>query len=157
MEWILHENLALYKCTSIAEHLGLLASLTLEKAESQTSAPINVKQARSEPLTPVSIVIPCYNEQESLPYLAKTLASVESKLNDIGYTPELIFVDDRSQDETFNVMHSLFGEHKNVQILQHEANKGVAGGIMTGIRAAKTELVCSIDCDCTFDPHKLSK
>ncbi len=157
MEWILHENLALYKCTSIADHLGLSDELAIEKAADLSAIPTRAVRERTEPLTPVSIVVPCYNEQESLPYLAKTLASVETKLNDIGYTSELIFVDDRSQDDTFNVMHSLFGEHKNVQIIQHEVNKGVAGGIMTGIRAAETEIVCSIDCDCTFDPHELVK
>lgn len=154
MEWILHENLALYNCTSVADHLGLTCELAAS-VESKAAGSAAVRSYDLETLKPVSIVVPCYNEQESLPYLAKTLSSVESKLNDIGFTSQLIFVDDRSQDDTFNVMHTLFGNHKNVQIIQHEVNKGVAGGIMTGIRAAKTELVCSIDCDCTFDPHEL--
>ncbi|HRI04018.1 MAG TPA: glycosyltransferase [Pyrinomonadaceae bacterium] len=155
MEWILHENLALYDCTGVADHLGL----SRELAESVAAKIADIEPAAHDlnTLTPVSIVIPCYNEEESLPYLAKTLASVETRLNDIGYTSELVFVDDKSQDDTLNVMHSLFGEHRNVQILEHEVNKGVAGGIMTGIRAAKTEIVCSIDCDCTFDPHELVK
>ncbi len=158
MEWILNENLALYDCDGIASHLGL--SQEIRPAVPQLAAREQVTEVAAKPskdLTPVSIVIPCYNEQESLPYLAKTLTSVESRLNDIGFTSELIFVDDRSQDDTLNVMHSLFGDRKNIQILQHEVNKGVAGGIMTGIRAARTELVCSIDCDCTFDPHELAK
>ena len=158
MEWILHENLALYNCTSVADHLGLSGELAPSVAAKIADIePTRARKYDLDSLTPVSIVVPCYNEQESLPYLAKTLSSVETKLNDIGFTSELIFVDDRSQDETLNVMHSLFGQHKNVQIIHHEANKGVAGGIMTGIRAAKTELVCSIDCDCTFDPHELVK
>ncbi len=158
MEWILHENLALYDCDGIASHLGILDEIRSSAPQlAAREETIEAAAVSSRDLTPVSIVIPCYNEQESLPYLAKTLTSVESKLNKIGYTPELIFVDDKSQDDTWNVMHELFGERRNVQFIQHEANKGVAGGIMTGIRAARTEFVCSIDCDCTFDPHELAK
>ncbi len=158
MEWILHENLALYECTGVAEYLGLADSLKLAECERIVEpASITVSPTRAAELTPVSIVVPCYNEQESLPYLAKTLTSVEKRLNDIGFRSELIFVDDKSQDDTLNVLESLFGNRSSVQIIRHEANKGVAGGIMTGIRAAKTELVCSIDCDCTFDPHELVK
>ncbi|CAN5311743.1 hypothetical protein BH10ACI3_BH10ACI3_16960 [soil metagenome] len=158
MEWILHENLALYKCTGIADHLGLSRQL-VENVDVHYVDTSSVKIHSSDPdsLTPISIVIPCYNEQESLPYLAKTLASVEKKFNDIGFTTKLIFVDDKSQDNTLNMLNTLFSDDKHVQIIEHEANKGVAGGIMTGIRAAKTELVCSIDCDCTFDPHELVK
>jgi len=156
MEWILHENLALYKCTSVAEHLGLADTHVIaEPAQAAAGLAPSVKKQRD--LTPVSIVIPCYNEQESLPYLAKTLASVETRLQDIGYTSKLIFVDDKSQDNTLDVVHSLFGTRGDVRVVKHEVNKGVAGGIMTGLRAADTEIVCSIDCDCTFDPHELVK
>lgn len=157
MEWILHENLALYNCGGIADHLGLGRQMVTSATEIADVRSTKLRAQDIEKLKPVSIVVPCYNEQESLPYLAKTLASVESRLHDIGFTSELIFVDDQSQDDTLNVIHSLFGEHRNVQILRHEVNKGVAGGIMTGIRAARTDIVCSIDCDCTFDPHELAK
>lgn len=157
MEWILHENLALYKCTGIARHLGLTDGLKQVRQPPSEPVPPVAPIQPGENLTPISIVIPCYNETESLPYLAKTLASVETRLNDIGFTSELIFVDDKSQDDTIKTIKSLFGDRPNVQLLEHEANKGVAGGIMTGMRAARTEFVCSIDCDCTFDPHELVK
>lgn len=156
MEWILHENLALYNCTGIADHLGLNRETHISaEPVARLALPITVNGGSADDLTPVSIVIPCYNEQESLPYLAKTLASVEEGLNRIGYTSQLIFVDDKSQDDTLAVIHSLFGGSNGLQVVEHEVNKGVAGGIVTGIRAARTEIVCSIDCDCTFDPHEL--
>jgi glycosyltransferase involved in cell wall biosynthesis len=41
--------------------------------------------------------------------------------------------------------------------VRHEVNRGVALGILTGIRYAKTEIVASIDCDCTYDPHELGR
>lgn len=153
MEWILHENLALYKCTGIAEHLGI------EPQAVETSVDPSAIEVRTffdkAALTPVSIVVPCYNEQESLPYLAKTLASLENQLNGIGYASQLVFVDDRSTDNTLGVIDELFGGRDDVQVVRHEVNKGVAGGIISGIRAARTEIVCTIDCDCTFDPHEL--
>jgi polysaccharide deacetylase family protein (PEP-CTERM system associated) len=154
MEWILHENLALYKCTGIAEHLGIepqAVETTVEPAEAAAAA----KSIDRSALTPVSIVVPCYNEQESLPYLAKTLTAVENELNNIGYASQLVFVDDKSTDNTLGVIDELFGDRDDVQVVRHEVNKGVAGGIITGIRAARTEIVCTIDCDCTFDPHEL--
>jgi len=75
----------------------------------------------------------------------------------VGYTSNLLFVDDQSTDNTLGVIDRLFGGREDVQVVKHDVNKGVAGGIMTGIRAARTEIVCSIDCDCTFDPHELVK
>lgn len=156
MEWILHENLGLYDCVGVADHLGLRQEIHVSKEPAvavERRETIEVRDTKG--LIPVSIVIPCYNEQESLPYLAKTLDSVENGLNDIGFTTRLVFVDDRSTDETLSTIHELFGDREGLQVIEHEVNKGVAGGIITGIRAARTEIVCSIDCDCTFDPHEL--
>jgi glycosyltransferase involved in cell wall biosynthesis len=41
--------------------------------------------------------------------------------------------------------------------VRHADNRGVAAGILTGIQNASTEIVCSMDCDCTYDPHELAK
>lgn len=155
MEWILHENLALYRCNGIADYLGIADQLHHPRATENTEAPIDLAATPELPLTPVSIVVPCYNEQETLPYLANTMASVRSQLQAIGYDPHLIFVDDKSEDNTLAVINKYFARDENVKVLQHEVNKGVAAGIVTGIGAAETEIVCSIDCDCTFDPHEL--
>ncbi|HLM00848.1 MAG TPA: glycosyltransferase, partial [Pyrinomonadaceae bacterium] len=54
-------------------------------------------------------------------------------------------------------LKELFGARENVRIVRHDANRGVAAGIMTGLREARTEIVCSMDCDCTYDPHELEK
>ncbi|MBK6723129.1 MAG: DUF3473 domain-containing protein [Acidobacteria bacterium] len=127
MEWILHENLALYRCTSVADHLGIADDLVSEKVqEIVVDTPKKVK-AKAADLTPVSIVVPCYNETESLPYLAKTLRSVESQLNDIGYSSKIIFVDDCSTDNTVGTIEELFGGRDDVRIVRHEVNKGRRG------------------------------
>jgi polysaccharide deacetylase family protein (PEP-CTERM system associated) len=157
MEWILHEHLSLYDCIGGAKLLGLDDEIKVNIAEHVIDdEPLAVLSHSSKTHTPVSIVIPCYNEQEALPYLSNTLRAVEAGLLKNAYSPNFIFVDDRSKDDTFAELHRLFDDRPNFRILRHETNKGVAAGIMTGLRAAETELVCSMDCDCTYDPHELA-
>ncbi|MGI8669802.1 MAG: DUF3473 domain-containing protein [Aridibacter sp.] len=157
MEWIIKENLELYDFCNVAEFLGLKNSLSVESGESRVESQIAKPQKSKiqNPKSKISIVIPCYNETEALDYLSRTSRSVEDELNENGYDVNFIFVDDKSTDNTFEKLHQLFGRKENVRILQHEQNQGVAAGIMTGIKAAETEIVCSMDCDCTYDPHEL--
>ena len=103
----------------------------------------------------VTLVVPCYNEEHSLPYLANTLRSVRDALSR-NYEIEAIFVDDHSSDRTWQVLDELFAGHPDVVRIRHETNRGVAASILTGLRHAGTEIVCSIDCDCSYDPHDLA-
>ncbi len=151
MEWVVNEYLRKYEFVGGAEFLGI----KVESQESKLESPVEtIQNPKSKIQKPITIVIPCYNEEEALPYLANTLRSVEEKLSR-NYKPAFIFVDDCSKDNTLNKLKELFGGRENVQIVQHETNKGVAAGIMTGIKMAETEIVCSMDCDCTYDPHEL--
>jgi polysaccharide deacetylase family protein (PEP-CTERM system associated) len=160
MEWIIKENLELYDFCDVAEFLDLKDSLQVQSPKSEVqSQKLKVQSPKSEvqnPKSKISVVIPCYNESEALNYLSRTLCSVEEELNEKGFHANFIFVDDRSSDDTFDKLHQLFGEKENFRIIQHETNQGVAAGIMTGIKAAETEIVCSMDCDCTYDPHELA-
>jgi len=103
---------------------------------------------------PVSIVVPCCNEEAVLPYLANTLSSTAAMLG-AAYDLRFIFVDDGSTDKTWSALQTIFGLQPHSTILHHTQNQGVAAAILTGIRHADTEIVCSIDCDCTYDPHEL--
>jgi glycosyltransferase involved in cell wall biosynthesis len=66
-------------------------------------------------------------------------------------------VDDCSTDGTWNLLHELFGQREDCTLVRHMRNQGVAAAIQTGLRQARTEIVCSIDCDCTYDPHELGR
>jgi polysaccharide deacetylase family protein (PEP-CTERM system associated) len=158
MEWVIKEYLGKYKFTTGADFLGLKDELRITNYELRDANPVlKIAESKIENLkSKISIVIPCYNEEASLPYLANTLRSVEANLRE-NYQPEFIFVDDASTDKTFDKLNELFGECENVEIIRHETNKGVAAGIMTGLNAAETEIVCSMDCDCTYDPHELER
>ncbi len=106
--------------------------------------------------TAVTLVIPCYNEESTLPYLHRTMQSLKHELSR-NWDLKVLFVDDCSKDNTFEVLKSLFGDDSDVRIVKHETNKGVSAAILTGINAATTDIVASIDADCSYDPHELAR
>lgn len=109
----------------------------------------------STALTPITIVIPCYNEEVTVKYLANTLGSVYQLLSK-KYAPTFLFVDDCSSDDTYRVLQEQFKSEPAVRIVRHDINQGVSAAILTGLQHADTEIVCSMDCDCSYDPHELS-
>jgi polysaccharide deacetylase family protein (PEP-CTERM system associated) len=159
MQWVLRDYFSKYRFGTIADYLRCDTQASASICE-QRNMPVEVGRgqvvARRKPVvkTPVTIVVPCYNERPTLPYLANTLESV-TRLLDPDYDPTFIFVDDCSSDGTQELLQRLFGKRSNCRVLQHPRNLGVAAAIFTGIRHARTEVVCSIDCDCSYDPHEL--
>jgi|HubBroStandDraft_3_1064219.scaffolds.fasta_scaffold07197_1 polysaccharide deacetylase family protein (PEP-CTERM system associated) len=103
---------------------------------------------------PISVVIPCYNEEFTLPYLGNTLKSLSATL-EADYDVRYAFVDDGSADGTWAALERLFGGRPDCVLVRHAENRGVAAAILTGLRHVSTEVVCSMDCDCTYDPHQL--
>ena len=153
MPAILRHYLQRYPFEPIREHMGLAPQAVQPRAKST----IQVDAAHGTPTgqrKPVTLVIPCYNEQNVLPYLANTLRKVAGDF-DASYELSYVFVDDGSSDDTWQVLHTQFATFERCEFVRHEVNRGVAAAILTGIRAAATEIVCSIDCDCTYDPHQL--
>ena len=104
----------------------------------------------------MSVVVPCFNEESVIPYLGNTLDQVSTKLK-ARYSPTFILVDDCSTDNTPMALDLAFGGRPEYRVIRHQINRGVSAAILTGIRAASTEIVCSIDCDCTYDPHELEQ
>ncbi len=103
------------------------------------------------PRLAVSVVVPCYNESESVAYLGSHL----QRLRDEGaedYQFEFLLVDDGSSDDTWEQLNRHFGNGDGFRLLQHSENRGLTAAIFTGIDAADHEIVCSIDSDCTYAP-----
>jgi polysaccharide deacetylase family protein (PEP-CTERM system associated) len=159
MRWVLEDYLSQYKFVGGAEYLSIDTRQAAGEIRPVTpeilSGPLPPLRP-ALPGTPVSIVIPCYNEEKALPYLANTLRSVEEKLG-AKYDLRFIFVDDCSRDRTWELLQELFGGNPRYKLARHEQNGGVAAAILTGLRAAETEVICSMDCDCTYDPHELGR
>lgn len=160
MEGILRDYFSRYRFESIAQRLRIPVELPKVVARSAGSAVLASVTDVTEPeqpdlaATPVSVVIPCYNEEAVLPYLSNTLNQVAAGVKG-RYRLTFIFVNDGSSDATAAVLERTFGHRADCIIVNHPANRGVSAAIMSGIRRADTEVVCSIDCDCTYDPQEL--
>ncbi|MFA5951919.1 MAG: glycosyltransferase [Hyphomicrobium sp.] len=150
----LDELLASYKFRSIESHLGLVPR-PFTPARPKPAVLGAIAAATAEK-TRATIVVPCFNEEESLPYLASTLESF-AKENAGSLMLSYVFVDDGSRDRTWEKLHELFGTRSDCKLVKHPKNMGIAAATMTGIRHANDEVVCGIDCDCSFDPHELAK
>jgi hypothetical protein len=158
MEWVLKDYFRTFQVTGIAEYLGIdpRPASAAERAGTAPLAPEVSSAPAPAPRVPVTVVVPCFNEERSLVYLANTLESVVAALEE-AYSVSFLFVDDGSRDGTWDLLERLFGSRSDCTLLAHDRNRGVAAAILTGIRAASTEVVCSIDCDCTYDPHGLAE
>ena len=82
----------------------------------------------------ISIVIPLYNEEESLPELHDWIKKV---MDANGYSYEILFVDDGSKDKSWQVIEGLATKNPNVKALQFRRNYGKSPGLYVGFEAAQ--------------------
>lgn len=144
-----------YKFDSIARSLGLQQQPST--ASRRVTAAVDIQSAIAPDAfrerVPVSIIIPCYNEEASIPYLARSLEELKAELA-ADYDVQFIFVDDGSGDSTWELLQCLFGSRGDSLLLRHERNRGVAAAVVTGLENAR-EIACSMDCDCSYDPREI--
>lgn len=99
----------------------------------------------------LSIIIPCYNEEESLPQLFSMLKSLEPLL--INYDTEFIFIDDGSSDKTHDLLFANQSTLKKTRIVRHKVNQNLGAALKTGISHSKDkDLIAFLDSDCTYEP-----
>src|SRR5438093_13259342 len=101
---------------------------------------------------PVSVVVPCYNEQAGLPAL---FARLDALLRDGGRGWRVLFVDDGSADATFACLLSEVGRRPWARVVRHPTNLGLGAALRTGFRYAESPIVCTVDSDCTYPPERL--
>ncbi|MFH0818524.1 MAG: glycosyltransferase family 2 protein [Patescibacteria group bacterium] len=100
-----------------------------------------------------SVVIPMYNESESIELLYRKLVSVLEPLGSF----ELLFVDDGSTDGSFGIVERLHTQDRRVRGLQLRRNFGKSAALTTGFRAARGEVVAMIDADLQDEPSEIPK
>ena len=91
----------------------------------------------------LSVVIPAYNEEETI---SKTLNDLGVVLDGIKKSYEIMVVDDGSNDNSVEVVKRI----KNVKLIQHPYNKGYGAALKTGIKHATSDLILTIDADGTY-------
>ena len=104
----------------------------------------------------LSIVVPCYNEQEALPYFYKEICRVAEEMKaSHGADFEFIFVDDGSKDKTLSIARELHKQDARVRYISFSRNFGKEAGILAGLEAAKGDYVAMMDADLQDPPALL--
>lgn len=104
----------------------------------------------------LSIVVPCYNEQEALPYFYKEICQVAEEMKSShGADFEFIFVDDGSKDKTLSIARELHKQDARVRYISFSRNFGKEAGILAGLEAAKGDYVAMMDADLQDPPALL--
>ena len=97
----------------------------------------------------ISIVIPCCNEEDSVPQLATKLFPVLEQLRR-DRSVEVVFVDDGSTDGTYQALQAISEAQHEVRIVQHAVNKGLGAALHTGFANAAGEVIVTSDSDGTY-------
>lgn len=108
----------------------------------------------AEPAPRLSIVVPLYNEEENLPALD---AEIRAALAPLGIAYEVLYVDDGSTDGSLAVLHRLAAADGRLRMLRHHRNAGQSAGLASGFRAARGEIVATLDADLQNDPADLPR
>lgn len=93
----------------------------------------------------LSVIIPVYNEVESIQEIVK-------RVKQTGLAWEIILVDDGSQDGTRDLLKEMNGED-NVRVILHESNQGKGAAVRTGFDAARGDVLLIQDADLEYDPR----
>ncbi|MFO7323877.1 MAG: glycosyltransferase family 2 protein [Chloroflexota bacterium] len=96
----------------------------------------------------LTVIIPCYNEVE-------TIEEVLNRVLAVGLANEIIIVDDGSVDGTRDVLQNIEAEgYPNVRVIYHERNQGKGAALVTGFAAATSDIILIQDADFEYDPRE---
>lgn len=100
----------------------------------------------------LSIVVPVYNEEESLPHFYEELVKV---LKSLKKDYEIIFVDDGSRDRSFSMLKELGEKDRQVKVFSFRRNLGKAEALSLGFLKAKGDIVITLDADLQDQPSEI--
>jgi glycosyltransferase involved in cell wall biosynthesis len=100
----------------------------------------------------LSIIIPLYNEEDSLNELTKQIVQV---LEDYNHSYEICFVDDGSTDDSLARLRSLREKNQNIKILSFRKNYGKSAALSEGFKMVSGDIIITIDADLQDDPAEI--
>jgi glycosyltransferase involved in cell wall biosynthesis len=102
----------------------------------------------------LSIVIPIYNERDSL---GELVASIERAVEPVTPSYEIVFVDDGSSDGTFEALKALSTENDRIRLFSFRRNLGKSPALLCGFQQARGKYILTMDADLQDDPENLSR
>lgn len=100
----------------------------------------------------LSIVVPLYNEEESLPELCSWIKSV---VDQHGYTYEVLLIDDGSRDDSWKVIQTIADANPNIKGIKFQRNYGKSAALNEGFKAAQGDVVITMDADMQDSPDEI--
>ena len=101
----------------------------------------------------LSVIVSCYNEEESLPMFYKSITNTASKMDNLEF--ELIFVDDGSKDNTLNLLKKFHKTDKRVRYISFSRNFGKEAAMYAGLQNATGDYITVMDADLQDPPALL--
>lgn len=102
----------------------------------------------------ISVVVPVFNEEESLRPLYGALTAV---LANLGQSYEIVFVDDGSRDGSFATLQALHTQDPHVRVIRFRRNFGKTPALVAGFSHVRGDIVFTMDADLQDDPEEMSK
>lgn len=104
----------------------------------------------------ISIIVPCYNEEEALPHFLQELGAVADGMTaDCGESFEFLFINDGSRDRTLELLRTYAREDSRVRYVSFSRNFGKEAGMFAGLQNAKGDYVAIMDADMQDPPSLL--
>lgn len=107
----------------------------------------------------ISIVVPCYNEEEVLPMfyeeIQKVMAQMQEEHGDLSF--ELLFIDDGSRDKTLQILRRMSLADRRVRFISFSRNFGKEAGMYAGLQNCRGDFVVVMDADLQHPPAFLPK
>lgn len=102
----------------------------------------------------ISIIVPCYNEEEALPIFYKEINRVSKEMKNVDF--EFLFINDGSRDKTLDILRDLSKKDKRVRFISFSRNFGKEAGMYAGLENATGDYVAIMDADMQ-DPPEMVK
>ncbi len=101
----------------------------------------------------ISVVVPCYNEEEALPLFYKEICRVAKMMKSVSF--ELLFVNDGSKDKTLDILRELAKKDSRVRYISFSRNFGKEAGLYAGLSNVTGDYVAVMDADMQDSPEML--
>lgn len=100
----------------------------------------------------ISVIIPLYNEEESLPELTAWIKKVMETHN---FTYEIIMVDDGSNDRSWKIIEELAAQNPSIRAIKFRRNYGKSAALHSAFQVAQGDVVITMDADMQDSPDEI--